>query len=176
MMHRVRDATQHDAAACAAVYAPYVTGTAVSFETVPPSVEEMGARIAAARRSHAWLVLEIDGEVAGFAYGSRFKDRAAYRWSVEVSVYLRPGLSRSGGGRALYAVLLPRLAARGYRAAFAGMTEPNEASAGLHRAMGFEPVGTYRRVGWKNGAWHDVTWLQRSLSDGTGGGAPPEPA
>lgn len=163
MTFRVRDASADDAAACAAIYAPYVTDTAVSFETEPPTVAEMGGRIATALRTHAWLVLTDGSRVCGYAYGGRFKERAAYRWSCEVSVYLETGLRRRGGGRALYAALLSRLAARGYRTAFAGMTLPNDASAGLHRALGFEPAGVLRRVGWKDGRWHDVAWLQRAL-------------
>lgn len=166
-MH-VRDATLEDAAACAAVYAPYVRDTAVSFELEPPGIDEMRARIARALASHAWLVLEDGGggaaRVVGYAYGGAFAPRAAYRFACEVSVYLEPGLRRRGGGRALYTVLLDRLAARGFRMAFAGMTLPNEASAGLHRALGFEPSGVYRRVGWKDGAWHDVAWVQKALA------------
>lgn len=161
----VRDATPEDAAACAAVYAPYVRDTAVSFELKPPDAEEMRARIARALASHAWLVLEDENaRVVGYAYGAAFAPRAAYRFACEVSVYLEPGLRRRGGGRALYTVLLERLAARGFRMAFAGMTLPNEASAGLHRALGFEPSGVYRRVGWKDGAWHDVAWVQKALA------------
>jgi L-amino acid N-acyltransferase YncA len=163
----VREATAADAAACAAIYAPYVTETVVSFETEPPSAAEMAARIAAA---HLWLVLEDGGRVIGFAYAGRFAPRAAYRWACEVSVYLERGRERTGGGRALYAELLPRLAARGFRVAVAGMTLPNPGSVGLHRAMGFEPVGTYRRIGYKFGAWHDVAWTQRRLA---GGDEPP---
>jgi L-amino acid N-acyltransferase YncA len=158
----VREATAADAAACAAIYAPYVTDTAVSFETEPPGPDEMAARIAAA---HEWLVLEDGGRVVGYAYAGRFAPRAAYRWACEVSVYLERGRHRTGGGRALYAALLPRLAARGFRVAVAGMTLPNDASVGLHRAMGFQPVGTYRRIGYKHGAWHDVAWTQRVLAD-----------
>jgi L-amino acid N-acyltransferase YncA len=158
----VREATAADAAACAAIYAPYVTDTAVSFETEPPGPDEMAARIAAA---HEWLVLEDGGRVVGYAYAGPFAPRAAYRWACEVSVYLERGRHRTGGGRALYAALLPRLAARGFRVAVAGMTLPNDASVGLHRAMGFQPVGTYRRIGYKHGAWHDVAWTQRVLAD-----------
>ena len=121
----------------------------------------MAERIAAAARTHAWLVYEIDGRVVGYAYGGPMKARAAYRWSCEVSVYLEPGLRRTGAGRALYEALFARLAERGYRTAVAGMTLPNPASEGLHRALGFEPVGTFRQVGWKHGAWHDVAWVQR---------------
>ena len=166
----VRQATAADAAACAAIYAPYVTDTAVTFETEPPSAAEMAGRIAAA---HEWLVLEDGGRVVGYAYAGPFAPRAAYRWACEVSVYLERGRRRSGGGRALYAALLPRLAERGFRIAVAGMTLPNEASVGLHRALGFAPVGTYRRIGYKHGAWHDVAWTQLRLAGGDGPPAEP---
>jgi phosphinothricin acetyltransferase len=161
----IRVGTVDDAAACAAIYAPYVTGTAITFEDCPPSAAEMGRRIASANSLHAWLVLVDSGRVVGYAYGGPYKARAAYRWSCEVSVYLELGLRRTGGGRALYEALFARLAERGYRTAVAGMTLPNEASAGLHRALGFTSVGIYRRIGWKHDAWHDVAWLQRSLAD-----------
>ncbi|RBY93692.1 GNAT family N-acetyltransferase [Blastococcus sp. TF02-8] len=159
----VRDATADDAVACAAIYAPYVTGTAITFELDPPSAAQMGARIAAAQRAHAWLVLEEDGAVAGYAYAGPYKERAAYRWSCEVSVYLDAGRRRRGGGRTLYEALFARLAGRGFRTAVAGITLPNEPSEGLHAAMGFEPIGTYRRIGFKHGQWRDVLWTQREL-------------
>jgi phosphinothricin acetyltransferase len=162
----VRVATASDAEACAEIYAPYVTGTAITFETVPPSVAEMAQRITGATRSHAWIVAEDEGRIVGYAYGGPFRSRAAYRWSCEVSVYLELGRRRTGAGRALYEDLLTRLADRGFRTAVAGMTLPNDASIGLHRAMGFDPVGTYRRIGWKHGTWHDVAWVQRPLTDG----------
>lgn len=162
----VRDATEHDAAACAGIYAPYVADTAITFETVAPGPPEMAERISRALRTHAWVVLEHAGRVVGYAYGGPFKARPAYRWSCEVSVYLEPGRRRTGGGRVLYGALLARLAERGFRVAVAGMTLPNEASAGLHRAMGFEPVGTHRRIGWKHDAWHDVAWCQRFIGAG----------
>ena len=157
----VRPALASDAAACAAIYAPYVTDTAVSFEEEPPKADELARRIAAA---HDWLVLEDGGRVVGYAYAATWHPRAAYRWACEVSVYLEPGRRRTGAGRALYDVLLGDLADRGYRMAIAGMTLPNPASEGLHRALGFEPVGTYRRIGYKLGAWHDVAWAQRVLA------------
>ncbi|KRF38082.1 GNAT family N-acetyltransferase [Terrabacter sp. Soil810] len=176
---RVRDATADDAAACAGIYAPYVTGTTVTFETEPPDVAEMVRRIAKAQARHAFLVLDDAGEVAGYAYGGPFKERAAYRWSCEVSVYLAEGRRGRGGGRRLYEALLERLTARGYRMAAAGMTQPNEASGRLHLSMGFEPVGTYRDIGWKFGASHDVAWVQRPLGDplpsAFAGQDPPEP-
>jgi L-amino acid N-acyltransferase YncA len=162
----VREATERDAGACAAIYAPYVTDTAISFETEPPTAADMAQRIAAASRSHAWLVLEDDGRVVGYAYGVPFRGRAAYRWSCEVSVYMELARRRTGGGRLLYERLLARLAERGFLTAVAGMTLPNEASVALHRALGFEPVGTYRRIGYKHGRWHDVAWTQRILAGG----------
>jgi L-amino acid N-acyltransferase YncA len=163
----VRAAGVIDAEACAAIYRPYVEDTAITFELDPPGPEEMAARIAAALERHAWLVAEQDGRVIGYAYGARLHPRAAYRWSCEVSVYVERARRRSGAGRALYEGLFTRLAERGYRMAVAGMTLPNEDSEGLHRAMGFEPVGVYRRVGYKHGAWHDVAMAQRALGDGT---------
>ena len=118
----VRDATASDAAACAAIYAPSVTDTAVTFETEPPTLAEMAVRIDGAQRRHAWLVLEQDGALVGYAYAGPFKERAAYRWSCEVSVYLDPDHHGRGAGRLLYEALLTRLTERGFRMAAAGMT------------------------------------------------------
>src|ERR1700677_1858772 len=134
----VRPATTADAAACAAIYLPYVTGTSITFEVEPPTTGEFGKRIAECVATHAWLVAEKrDETVVGYAYGHPFHERAAYGWSCETSVYLGLDLRRQGVGRALYLELLTRLAERGYRRAFAGITLPNEASIGLHRALGF---------------------------------------
>jgi L-amino acid N-acyltransferase YncA len=162
----VRDASELDAEACAAIYAPYVTDTAITFEIDPPLPAEMSKRITVAVRTHAWVVLEDEGRVVGYAYGGPYKSRPAYRWSCEVSVYLERGRRRTGGGRALYEALFARLDDRGFRTAVAGMTLPNDRSVGLHRAMGFEPVGTYRRIGWKHNAWYDVAWAQRTIAIG----------
>jgi L-amino acid N-acyltransferase YncA len=162
-MDMIRDATPDDAPACAAVYAPYVHDTAITFEVEPPGAGEMGERIA---RAHVWLVAEHAGRVVGYAYGGPHKERAAYRWACEVSVYLEMGLRRSGTGRALYEALFARLVALDMRTAVAGITLLNGASEGMHRALGFEPVGVLRRIGWKHGAWHDVLWMQRALVDG----------
>jgi phosphinothricin acetyltransferase len=169
---QVRDATEDDAAACAGIYAPYVTDTAITFEYEPPSAAEMARRITSAQQAHAWLVLEDGGRVVGYAYAGPFKERAAYRWSSEVSVYLEPGRRRSGSGRLLYEALFARRAERGFRTLVAVMTLPNDASEGLHRTLGFQPVGTFRRVGWKHGQWRDVAWAQRSM--GPDGGPPAE--
>lgn len=158
----VRDAGPGDAAACAAIYAPYVRATAISFELDPPSAEQMAARIEA---SLDWVVLERDGSVAGYAYGAPLHTRPAYRFSCEVSVYVHADRRGTGAGRALYTALFERLLARGLRNAVAGMTVPNAASERLHLAMGFRPVGTYRNIGYKLGRWHDVTWFQLELAD-----------
>jgi L-amino acid N-acyltransferase YncA len=163
-MVQVRDASAADAEACAAIYAPYVTDSAITFEIDPPGRAEMAARIAQAQSTHAWLVVEDEDRVIGYAYGGPMKPRAAYRWSCEVSVYLEPGRRRTGAGRALYEALFARLTARGYRTAVAGMTLPNPASEGLHKSLGFEPIGTYRNIGWKLDTWHDVAWVQRPLA------------
>lgn len=160
----VRDASAAgDAAACAAIYAPYVRDTVITFELDPPSEAEMAARISRARKAHAWLVAEDGGQVVGYAYGGEYKSRAAYRFSCEVSVYVALGCHGGGVGSALYTELFARLAGRGFHMAVAGMTQPNEASGALHRKMGFEVIGTYRRIGWKHDDWHDVVWAQRSL-------------
>lgn len=159
----IRDADIDDAGACAALYAPYVTDTAITFELEPPSAQDMAGRIAAAVQTHAWVVLTDGNGLLGYAYAHRFAERAAYRWACETSVYLQTGLRRRGAGRVLYGELFARLAGRGFRRAVAGMTLPNDASVGLHRAVGFEPVGTYRRIGWKHGSWHDVAWMQKDL-------------
>ncbi|HEY0237754.1 MAG TPA: GNAT family N-acetyltransferase [Friedmanniella sp.] len=169
----VRDATTADAAACAAVYAPYVLGTAASFELDPPGAEELALRIAAALRTHAWLVAERDGTPVGYAYATAYKPRPAYRWTCEVSVYVDAAQQRGGVGRSLYLALLERLAARGFRTAVATMTLPNAASAGLHEALGFSPAGMLARVGWKHGHWHDVALLRRTLGPELGDAGPP---
>jgi L-amino acid N-acyltransferase YncA len=165
----LRDATALDAAACAAIYAHYVEQSTATFEEVTPSVDEMAVRIASAQERHAWIVAERDGAIVGYAYGGPFKARAAYRYSCEVSVYLDVTARGGGVGRTLYAALLDRMESLGLRMACGGVTMPNDASVALHLAMGFEEVGTYRRIGWKHGEWRDVTWFQKPL----GGDGPP---
>lgn len=163
----VRRATEDDAVACQAIYAPYVRDTVISLETDPPSVPEISDRMARSLETHDWLVLEDDDGIHGYAYGSAYRSRAAYRWSCEVSVYVEIGRRRTGAGRTLYRALFPRLVDRGYLTALAGMTLPNAGSEGLHRSLGFEDVGTWSRIGWKFGAWHDVLWMQRRLAEGS---------
>ena len=162
-MDPVRDATLDDAAACAAIYAPYVRETAITFEYEPPTPAEIARRIAVAHQRHAWVVYEEEGRVTGYAYAGPYKERAAYQWTCEVSVYTEMGRRRTGRGRALYEALFERLVRQGCRVALAGVTLPNEASEGLHKAMGFEVVGVHSAIGWKLGRWHDVARMQKRL-------------
>lgn len=164
----IRAAGAGDDAAMAAVYAPYVLDTVVSFEEVPPTAAEVAARRASGL---PWLVAEEDGAVVGFAYAAPHRARAGYRWSVDVSVYLAPAACGRGLGTALYEVLLPTVARLGYVSAYAGVALPNDASVRLHERMGFSAVGVYRGVGFKHGRWVDVGWWQRPLVD-----PPPSPA
>jgi phosphinothricin acetyltransferase len=166
---------QRDAAACAAIYAPNVEGSPVSFEERAPDAAELARRIAATSRTHPWLVAEEGGRVVGYAYACPHRGRPAYRWAVDVSVYVSPSHHRRGCGRLLYRELFARLRQQGFTAAFAGITLPNEASVGLHESLGFRRVGVFHDVGWKRGAWRDVGWWQLELSP-PGAGQPPEPS
>ena len=163
MSARIRLATAADAEAIAAIYRPVVESTTISFETAPPDRDEMARRLADTLVAHPWLVCDIDGRVAGYAYASKHRVRAAYQWSVDTSVYVDADRRRSGVGRGLYRSLFAILAAQGFFNAFAGIALPNTASVALHEAVGFEPIGVYRRVGFKLGAWHDVGWWQLAL-------------
>lgn len=168
----VRPVRLADAAAMHAIYAHYVRETAVSFDVEPPGLAEIEARIGAYTQTYPWLVAERDRELVGYAYGSQHRARPSYRWSADVSIYVRPGLGRLGIGRRLYEPLLALLEASGFASLYAGITLPNAGSVGLHEALGFTPIGVYRRVGYKHGAWHDVGWWQRQL---TAPCAPEEP-
>jgi L-amino acid N-acyltransferase YncA len=168
------------AGACADIYHPFVRDTAISLEDEPPDAAELARRIETISRTHPWLVAELDGTVAGYAYASPHRERSAYRWAADVTVYIAQAQQRRGIGRRLYGTLLPLLTQQGIRVACAGITLPNEASVALHQACGFEPVGVYRRIGWKLGAWRDVAWWQAELlppggDRPAGGDQPPEP-
>jgi L-amino acid N-acyltransferase YncA len=172
MPQTIRLATPNDAEQVRAVYAPYCF-TPISFEMEPPSVEEMRGRLVKVLGQNPWLLSEEGGEVLGYAYATQHRERAAYRWSVDTSVYVRQSRQRRGVGRVLYTSLLALLPLQGFVNAYAGVTLPNEASVGLHEAMGFEPVGVYRQVGFKCGVWHDVAWFQRSLQPRPAEPSPP---
>jgi phosphinothricin acetyltransferase len=138
-----------------------------------PTVVEFSERIARVLQRLPWLVCQEGDEVLGYAYATLFGERAGYRWSVEAAIYVAPEVHRRGLGRMLYAKLFQVLRAQGYCNVYAGITLPNEASVALHRSLGFVEVGTYQRVGYKNGAWHDTGWYQLRLWEPHG--PPPEP-
>ena len=173
MVSRIRLATQADAAAIAAIYAPYVEDTRISFEEVAPGAAEIAMRMS--NPLYPWLVAEQDGRVAGFANSSPFRVRRAYRWSVEVGIYVAPDAKRCGLGRALFEKLLDLLTAQGFVSAIAGIALPNEASVGFHEALGFVHAGTYREVGFKLGEWADVGLWQRDLAPRTDEPVEPRP-
>jgi phosphinothricin acetyltransferase len=154
----IRLAGDNDAAAIATIYAPFVAATATSFEVEAPSTDEIRRRVRETTVAYPWLVCVSDDGVAGYAYATSHRLRAAYQWSVETSVYVHETSRRSGVGRGLYTSLFAILAAQGFVNAYGGITLPNARSVALHESMGFLPVGVYRGVGHKAGAWHDVGW------------------
>jgi phosphinothricin acetyltransferase len=160
---QIRLATPLDGEAVAAIYRPVVAETAISFETTLPDRDEMARRIDETQRSYPWLVCDVDGQTAGYAYAAKHRVRGAYQWSVDTSVYIADDYRRRHIGRGLYTSLFAILAAQGYFNAFAGIALPNPASVALHESMGFEPIGVYRRVGFKLDRWHDVGWWQLVL-------------
>jgi L-amino acid N-acyltransferase YncA len=160
----IRPATADDAAACAAIYAPCVSDSIISFEARPPEPSEIARRIQAA---HLWLVAEQAGEVCGYAYGSPHREREAYQWAADVAIYIDGRHRGRGLGRALYEQLFDGLRDRGLYVVCAGVALPNPASEALHRTTGFAEVGVYRRIGFKLDRWVDVRWYQRSLRAGT---------
>lgn len=161
---RFRLATANDAAEVAAIYAPVVASTTISFETEPPTADIMRDRIQSTLQRLPWLVsLDQHGRVNGYAYAGKHRERAAYQWAVDTSVYIREDSRGQGLGAALYGELFRLLVDLGYYQAFAGIALPNAASVALHETVGFEPIGVYRSVGFKFGHWHDVGWWQRTL-------------
>lgn len=168
----VRSASARDAAACVAIYRPYVENTAISWEIDVPSEDEMASRIASAQKAHEWLVLESDERVIGFAYAHAFNHLPSFKWTAQMGIYVSVNHHRAGGGRRLYTEVLRRLTDRGYRQVLAGITQPSRASNEFHRSFGFQDAALYRRVAWKLGNWHDVAWMQLDLL-GSSSQAPP---
>jgi L-amino acid N-acyltransferase YncA len=162
-MATIRLATAFDSSAIAAIYRPYCEESAVSFEQVAPTAVEMAKRIATVTTQRPWIVLEDNGTVVGYAYAGAHHERWAYRWSVNTAIYIRAAHQRRGAGRALYVTLFDLLRHLGYYRAAAGITLPNEASVGLHAALGFTLVGVYRDIGYKLGAWRDVAWYEADI-------------
>ena len=164
-MNGIRRATTADAAAIAEIYNWYVANTVITFEVDPVPAAEMARRIESALEKHEWLVHERDGALLGYAYAVRFRERAAYRFITESTIYLRNGLQRQGIGRPLYQALIERVFALGYRSLIGGIALPNDPSVGLHESLGFEKVAHYRRVGFKFERWIDVGSWQLERPD-----------
>lgn len=166
----IRRAEPEDAAELLSIYAPYVEESWVTFECVPPTVEEFRRRMEEFSRHYPYLVCCRAGEILGYAYAHRHMEREAYQWNAELSVYLDRAFTSRGLGGRLYRVLMELLRLQGVRTAYGCVTLPNEKSEGLHRALGFRQLGVYRNTGYKCGAWHDVAWFEKAL--GPYGGAP----
>lgn len=160
----VRAARPSDAEQILTIYAPFVANSHVSFEETVPLEAEMRDRIEHYSQSHAWLVAEEESNILGYAYGCPHRARPAYRWSAEVAIYVKADSRGRGVGKTLYRALFERLRERGYHSLFAGIALPNDASIALHCSVGFEPVGVFRRIGYKNGAWRDTSWWQLHLT------------
>jgi phosphinothricin acetyltransferase len=169
----IRFAEPDDASGVLAIYAPYCDSTTVSFEIAAPTIAQMSQRIERIMALHPWLIAEIDGEVAGYVYASPHRERAAYRWMVDVAVYISPTHRRRNLGKALYTALFDILRTQGYFKAFAGITLPNAASVRLHESVGFQPIAVYEGIGYKLGQWLDVGWWQLDLQPEIDN--PPEP-
>ena len=158
-----------DAAGVLAVYAPYIEHTAVTFETEVPDEASFRRRMERIAEGFPYLILEIDGEIAGYAYAQREAERAAYAWNAELSIYLAEEWAGHGLGKPLYALLIDLLAMQGYINLYADITGSNAGSIAMHRSMGFEQIGRHVKTGYKFGKWHDTVWLCRRLREGAPG-------
>jgi L-amino acid N-acyltransferase YncA len=173
----IRIASSADAARIAEIYRPYVEKTAITFEEAAPTEEEMAAKIAKVGSAFPFIVCEEGGELLGYAYATRYRERAAYRWSLEDSVYLREDAVGRGHGRALLGVLIELLRELGYVKVYAVITPPNPASAALHERFGFVPLGRFSDTAYKLGKWQAIDWSELTLRDLSSlpPGPPPEP-
>lgn len=161
----IRPATEADAEAMLEIYAPYVEGTTFSSEYEAPSLEEFCGRIRSYTENLPWLLCEIDGKAAGYAYAAPHRTRAGYQWSVETSIYVASAYHRCGIAGTLYETLFELLRMQGYYNIFVGITSPNEASMKFHKAMGFIISGAYQNSMYKFGQWRDVLWMGKSLQE-----------
>lgn len=171
----IRHVTPVDADAIRAIYAPLVRDTAITFELEVPTVSEIQRRIAGVVPRAPWLVLERDGHLVAYAYGHTWRERPAYRWTIETSIYVDDRWRGRGIGRELYADLLDRLRRQGFALAIGGVTLPNAPSVALHERLGFHQVGVHTGCGFKLGRWWDVMFLQKELLPREGELPPPAP-
>lgn len=162
-MIEIRNAQVEDAANLVAIYAPYVEKTAITFETQVPAVEDFANRIEKTLKKFPYLVAVEEGQIVGYAYASTYYARAAYDWTVEMSVYVQKEARGKGIGTLLYNALEEELTARGFKNFLACIALPNLASIALHEKRGYQQVAHFKKVGYKFGTWHDIVWLQKSL-------------
>ncbi|KZC39586.1 MULTISPECIES: GNAT family N-acetyltransferase [Rhodanobacter] len=162
-MTAIRTARDEDAAAIHAIYAPSVSAGTATFETELPGVDAMRERLRARLKHYPWLVWEEAGEVLAYAYAGRFRERAAYDWIAETSIYVRADAQRRGIARQLYGALLDVMRQQGITQAVGVITLPGAASVAMHEAMGFQPAGVWRQCGYKLGQWWDVGVWQKEL-------------
>jgi len=160
----IRPVTLADAKSISEIYTYYILNTAFTFEEKPVGVEDMSARISKVTASFPWFVSENAGSVNGYAYATAWKERSAYRYTVESSIYLAPEQTGAGVGSALYSALIAELRSRTVHCIIAGIAIPNETSAGFHRRFGFTRVGEFKQVGWKFGRWIDFEFWQLLLA------------
>jgi phosphinothricin acetyltransferase len=165
MVPVIRSAKPGDAGAILGIYAPYISETYVSFETEVPTTADFTVRMTGIMKSYPFLVCEEDGGIIGYAYGSGHRERAAYKYSADTSIYVAPGYQGRGAGRALYGRLLDLLRGQGIYTVFAGIVLPNEKSVGFHKALGFTEVGVYHNAGYKLGKWRDILWVEKPLRE-----------
>ena len=158
-----------DAAGILAVYAPYIRKTAVTFETEVPAPDAFTARVAGICADFPYLVLEVDGELAGYAYAHRQAERAAYAWNAELSIYLAGKWRGRGLGAPLYRLLERLLTMQGYVNLYGVITASNAGSIRLHEKLGYRQTGLHEKTGWKFGQWHDVAWLHKLVREGEPG-------
>lgn len=164
-MSQIRLATPEDAAGILAIYAPYIQNTSYTFETEVPSVQEFAERIRSYLVNWPWLVWEEEGKVAGYAYGARYRERVAYQWCTESSIYMHDDFQKAGIGRKLYATLIEILKRQGFRNVYAVINLPNEKSVAFHEKSGFTHFATYEQVGYKLGKWKNVGWWRLVLNE-----------
>lgn len=164
-MNKLRLATEKDAEGILNIYGPYILNTSFTFETELPTIPAFAERINNYLQNWPWLVCEIDGMIAGYAYGGKYRERTAYQWCVESSIYIHDDFQKAGIGKALYEALIETLKRQGYRNIYAVINLPNEKSVAFHESLGFKYFATYEKVGYKLGKWKNVGWWQLSINE-----------
>lgn len=162
---KIRLATESDSSSILEIYAPFIKNTVITFEYEVPTMSEFSTRMTNIQKKYPWIICEVNDSIVGYAYASQFNERAAYNWSVDFSIYIKPEYHRKKIGKALYYALSQLIKLQGYCNAYAGVTLPNIKSESLHESFGFKPVGVYHNVGYKFGNWYDVKWFELKIQE-----------